>query len=156
MVDMKRRTDRDVLDDVIAALKAAPVDELAITPVISNGVVTLKGQLSSYSERLAATTAARHAAGHAPVVSELTVAPVGQDSRMTDADIAVEVARAIVDSDIPPGDVWFDVANRIVTLAGTVATAADRARIRHLVQNARGVHFIDNRIVVGTPTRATR
>ncbi|MGN6503354.1 MAG: BON domain-containing protein, partial [Pseudolysinimonas sp.] len=42
------------------------------------------------------------------------------------------------------------VASRVVTLYGTVRNHAERARIRHLVQAADGVHFIDNRIVVAT------
>jgi osmotically-inducible protein OsmY len=145
---MESRPDHQILEDIRAALGAAPVDHLAITPEITDGVVTLRGTTGSHSERLAAVTAARHAAGSLPVVTELAVSPVADDFRMSDADIAVEVARAIAQSDVPPGDVWFEVENRVVTLGGTCADGATRARIRHLVQQARGVHLVDNRITV--------
>ncbi len=153
---MQRRTDEQVRADVAAALRRAPVDELAITVTVDGGVVALSGELASHSERLAAMSAARQAAAPSPVHSALNVAPVGRNYALTDADIAVEVGRAIVQSDIPPGAVWFEVQDRIVTLEGTVATAEDRARIRHLVQAARGVDFIDNRIQVGADASAAR
>jgi osmotically-inducible protein OsmY len=143
---MERRPDDRLLDDIRAALREAPVDEVAITADVADGVVTLTGTAGSHSERLAAVTAARRAAGPVPVVTEVAVVPVTDDFRMTDADIAVEVARAIVQSDVPPGDVWFDVENRVVTLAGTCPDAGTRARVRHLVQQARGVHIVENRI----------
>lgn len=147
---MQRRTDRRVLADVKAALEAAAVDHLAITATIADGMVRLSGELASHSERLAAMTVARDAAAPARVVSALTVAPVGRHYRLTDDDMAVAVARALVEGGIDPGAVRFEVHDRVVVLSGTVATTAERARIRHLVQAADGVHFIDNRIVVAT------
>jgi osmotically-inducible protein OsmY len=145
---MQRRTDDQVRADVEAALFRAPVDEMAITVGVRDGVVELAGELASYSERLAAATAARDAAFPVPVQSSLTVAPQGRDFQLTDADVAIEVARALVQSEIPPGSVIFEVKNRIVTLRGRLATTEQRALARHLVQSARGVHFIDNRITV--------
>ena len=145
---MQRRTDRRVLADVKAALEAAPVDHLAITATIADGVVQLSGELASHSERLEAMTVARDAEAPARVVSALTVAPVGRHYRLTDEDMAVAVARALVEAGVDPSVVRFTVTDRVVTLTGTVATQAERARIRHLVQAADGVHFIDNRIVV--------
>ena len=152
---MRRRTDAQIIADVTAALASAPVDELAITVTMNEGVVELSGELSSHSERLAAMTTARDAATPAHVRSALTVAPAGRNYRLTDADVCIEVARAIVQSEIPPGSVWFEVHNRVVTLNGTAATSAERARVRHLVQQARGVDFIDNRILVRASAPAT-
>jgi osmotically-inducible protein OsmY len=148
---MRRKTDTQLLTDVRAALGAAPVDEMAIDVEIVDHAVHLRGAVSTHSERLAALTAAKSAASSAPVISLLRVEPSAGDHLLTDGDVAVEVARALVQSDVPPGSVWFDVKNRIVTLEGHTATGAERARIRHIVQRARGVHFIDNRIVVGVP-----
>lgn len=151
---MSRRTDDQVLADVRAALKNAPVDELAIDVTMHDGVVVLHGELGSHSERLAAMTAASHAAAPGSVMTTLTVAPLTRGFEMSDADISIEVARAIVQSSIPPGSVWFDVNNRIVTLHGTAESAEQRARIRHLVQSARGVHLLENNISVATPAPA--
>lgn len=145
---MERTPDPRILEDVRAALRAAPVDEVAITAELADGVVTLRGTAGSHSERLAALTAARRAAGSAKVVAAVEVEPVDDDYRMTDADIAAEVARAIVQSEVPPGDVRFGVENRVVTLEGTCPDAEARARVRHLVQQAPGVHLVDNRITV--------
>ncbi|MEO8261615.1 MAG: BON domain-containing protein [Pseudolysinimonas sp.] len=153
---MQRRTDPELQADVRAAIEDAQVDVLAITVSVTEGVVVLSGELHSHSERLAAMATAKSTAAPAPVRSELTVAPVGRDFRMSDADIAIEVARALVQSDVPPGSVWFDVANRIVTLTGTVSERGQRAHIRHVVQSARGVDFIDNRITLAAELAATR
>ena len=88
-----------------------------------DGVVELAGELASHSERLAAMTAAQDAASPAPVQSAAhRRAAQGRDFQMTDADIAIEVARALVQSEIPPGSVLFEVKNRIVTLRGRLAT----------------------------------
>ena len=64
------------------------------------------------------------------------------------------MARALVGAGVDPAAVRFEVTDRVVVLTGTVATASERARIRHLVQAADGVHFIDNRIVVATAPAA--
>lgn len=151
---MKRRTDQQIKADVVAALRRAPIDELAITVGMRDGVIELSGELSSHSERLAAMTAAKDSAYPAPVQSSLTVAPLGTDYRLTDADVAIEVARALVQSEIPPGSVIFEVKDHVVTLRGRVPTAELRALARHLVQAARGVDFIDNRITVDVTTSA--
>ena len=152
---MQPRTDPEIRDDVVAALREAPsVDGLAIDVTVDDGVVELRGELPSHSERLAATTIARAAASPARVRSALTVAPLARNFRLTDGDVAIEVARALVHSDVPPGSVSFDVNDRVVTLHGSVPDALARGRVRHIVQAARGVDFIDNRIVVEAPSTA--
>lgn len=152
---MHTRTDEQIRDDVVAALRNEPsVDSLTIDVTAQDGVIELRGELGSHSERLSAISHARTAAAPAPIRSALTVAPVGRDFRFTDGDVAVEVARAIVQSSIPPGAVSFVVHDHIVTLHGVVADAEERARIRHIVQSARGVAFIDNRIEIGAGAAA--
>lgn len=152
---MQPRTDDQIRDDVAAALRdAASVDALAIDVTIHDGVVELRGEVPSHSERLAATTVARQAAVPARVHSALTVAPAARNFHLTDGDVAVEVARALVHSEIPPGTITFDVNDRVVTLHGSVPDAEARTRVRHIVQSARGVDFIDNRIVVQPATAA--
>lgn len=153
---MQPRTDDQIRDDVAAALRdAASVDALAIDVTIRDGVVELRGEVPSHSERLAATTVARQAAAPARVHSGLTVAPATRNFRLTDGDVAVEVARTLVHSEVPPGTITFDVNDRVVTLYGSVPDAEARTRVRHIVQAARGVDFIDNRIVVQEASVAT-
>ena len=146
---MQHRTDDRIRQDVVAALQAAAdIDALAIEVTVDDGVVELRGELPSHSERLSATTLAGRAAAPARVRSALTVAPVPRDFRLTDRDVAVEVARALVHSEIPPGSVSFDVNERVVTLNGSVQDVETRTRIRHLVEAAHGVDFVDNRILI--------
>jgi len=152
---MQPRTDEQIRDDVVAALRdAASIDALTIDVTVHEGVVELRGEVPSHSERLAATTVARQAAVPARVRSALTVAPVARDFRLTDGDVAVAVARALVHSEVPPGAISFEVNDRVVTLYGSVPDAETRTRVRHIVQAARGVDFIDNRIVVTATTAA--
>lgn len=152
---MQPRTDDQVRDDVVAALRDAPsVDALSIDVSVKDGVIELRGELLSHSERLNATVIAKQAAAPARVRSALTVAPAARNFRLTDGDVAVEVARALVHSEIPPGTISFDVSAHIVTLHGSVPDTETRTRVRHLVQAARGVDFIDNRIVVETAATA--
>lgn len=145
---MRQRSDGEIRHDVGIALGDAAVDAMAITVTIHQGTVHLRGEVASHSERLAVMALARSTAAPARVRSELTVAPVGLDFSLTDGDVAVEVARALVQSDIPPGSISFDVHDHVVTLNGSAESAELRTRVRHIVQAARGVDFIDNRIVV--------
>jgi len=150
---MQPRTDDQIRDDVAAALRdAASVDALAIEVTVHEGMVELRGELPSHSERLSATTVARDAAAPARFRSALTVAPGARNFQLSDGDVAVEVARALVHSEVPPGAISFDVSHRVVTLRGTVPDAEARTRVRHIVQAARGVDFIDNQIVVQSAT----
>jgi osmotically-inducible protein OsmY len=152
---MRTRTAEQIRDDVVAALQNEPgVDVLNIDVTAHDGVIELRGELGSHSERLSAMTVSREAAAPATIRSALTVAHQGEDFRLTDGDVAVEVARAIVQSSIPPGTVTFEVHDHVVTLHGVVADAAERARIRHIVQSARGVDFIDNRLAVSASAHA--
>ncbi|MEQ1735774.1 MAG: BON domain-containing protein [Rhodoglobus sp.] len=146
---MRPRTDAQTRDRVVGALHADPtVDALAIDVTARDGMIELHGELSTHSERLSAMTVARAAAAPVPVRSALTVAPVGRHFSLTDGDVAVEVARALVQSAVPPGSVSFEVHQRVVTLFGEAPDEEARARVRHIVQSARGVDFIDNRIIV--------
>lgn len=150
---MQPRTDDQIRDDVVAALQdAANVDALAIEVTVHEGVVELRGELPSHSERLSATMVAKDAAAPAPIRSTMTVAPVARNFRLTDGDVAVEVGRALVHSEIPPGAISFAVNSRVVTLRGSVPDAEARTRVRHIVQAAAGVDFIDNQIVVQAAT----
>jgi osmotically-inducible protein OsmY len=146
---LRPRTDAQIRDDVAAALRdAAGVDALAIEVSARDGAIELKGEMASHSERLQAMTVAKSVAAPARVRSKLTVKASGRDFRLTDGDVAVEVTRALVQSDVPPGAITFDVHNRVVTLHGEAADSQERARIRHIVQAARGVDFIENQIVI--------
>ncbi len=152
---MQPRTDDQVRDDVVAALRdAANVDALAIDVAIKDGVIELLGELPSHAERLGATTIAKQAAAPGRVRSALTVAPAARNFRLTDSDVAVAVARALVHSEVPPDTISFDVNDHVVTLHGSVPDTETRTRVRHIVQAARGVDFIDNRIVVQAATTA--
>lgn len=146
--------DLDLVHLVTGALASAPgVDPAGVHVSAESGRVTLRGTVPTHSERLAAVTTAATVPGVRGVenllrVRDLEPATGGYD----DLVISTAVRRAIDDSTVRVDGLRLDIAQHVVTVEGRVATQKDKAALRHAIQNARGVHFIDDRIeVAGAP-----
>ena len=95
--------DTDLQHDVLDELKWEPsVKETYIGISVKNGVVTLRGRVSSFWERYAAETAAKRVQGVRAVANELDVQLPGRSQR-TDEDIAADSAAAISSYGVGPG-----------------------------------------------------
>jgi osmotically-inducible protein OsmY len=140
--------------EVRAKLAADPhLDPLTIEAEVGDGRAVLTGQVASHAERLRAATISAEIPGVEHVDNRLTVRAYGAGWRTTDDEIAEGIARALLESGLSTDSIGFEVSDHVVILTGRVATAEDRAALRHCVQSVPHVDFIDNRVTVG-PARA--
>lgn len=140
-------------------LKTAINEELGWTPsvncdrigvAVNDGAVTLSGQVPSYPEKQAATSAALRVRGVSAVADEIVVQHTG--SNHSDADIA-RAAGAALDKTVvvPVGSVKAAVHNHVIALTGSVGWEYQRHAAQHAVAGIPGVQGVSNRIVLMPP-----
>lgn len=113
-----------------------------VKATVEDGVVTLSGAVSLFSEKQAATDAVRNLVGITGVENDITVA--GPVSDLT-AGLEAAVRRRIY----PMADaVSVQVADGTVTLRGTVPTAYDRAAIERAAWSVPSITNVDDQLNV--------
>jgi Predicted periplasmic or secreted lipoprotein len=139
--------DRELQEQVLAALDWEPgVDAARIGVSVSDGVVTLRGTVTTLYEKWTAERAARHIFGVRAVANDLDVAPTAARS---DPAIAQVAANALEwDSAIPDNAVKVTVRNGWITLTGTVAWQYQKSAAERIVQRLYGVKGVANSIIV--------
>jgi osmotically-inducible protein OsmY len=126
------------------------VDDRAIAVRASDGVVTLRGTVSSHREKRAAATAARRVPEVTRVVNGLQVRVLA-GGRRDDADLRGAVLQALMlDVAVPP-TVDARVSEGVVTLTGTVDRQTQRAEAELVAGNVFGVLGLVNEIRLTTP-----
>lgn len=143
------RTDSQLQNDVIEDLKWQPgVDAAHIGVAVKNGIVTLTGLVSSYTEREQAEQAAKRVYGVTAVVNEIEVKLPGTVKR-TDEDIARDAAKALKwNASLPDGKVSVTVSNRWVRLEGEVDWQYQKEAAYEAVRDIVGVVGVSNLIRV--------
>ena len=126
-----------------------------------NGVVTLRGTVGSYSERLLATAIARNTDGVREVHDEMTIDAKPRESdrtrrvlresvgtagqRIEDAWITTRIqSKFFVDDQIKARKVDVDTKDGVVTLRGSVATVAAKTAAENLAVETDGVTRVNN------------
>jgi osmotically-inducible protein OsmY len=113
-----------------------------VKATVEDGVVTLSGAVSLFSEKAAATDAVRNLVGITGVENDITVA--GPVSDLT-AGLEAAVRRRIY----PMADaVSVQVVDGTVTLRGTVPTAYDRAAIERAAWSVPNITNVDDQLNV--------
>ena len=143
------KTDSELQRDVMIELRWEPGIQAAEIGVgVKGGVVTLSGNVDTYSKRWAVARAAKRVAGVKSVVEEIKVS-LPSSYKRNDEDIA-ESARGVLkwNLQVPKDRVYVMVENGTITLSGEVdwyyqMDAAEDA-IRHLL----GVTGVINRITI--------
>jgi osmotically-inducible protein OsmY len=140
---------------------------------VKNGVVTLQGTVTSEAARARALEVARKNDGVKNVVDQLRIAPAhaGKMDKAGDksANAAKKTGRAIDDGWIKSkiytqyladwntvlddSDIDVDVDNNMVTLNGTVKSAAAKARAVEIAKKTDGVKGVKDNLRVGSGTR---
>lgn len=124
------------------------LDAAGIGVAVTDGVVTLNGEVASYRQKHAAERAACRVRGVRAVANDLEV-QVGPRRTRTDTDIASEAVLALEMSDAVPEDrVRVIVVNGFVALEGEVEWQFQRKRTESLVRELRGVRGVSNRIAI--------
>jgi osmotically-inducible protein OsmY len=139
--------DHDIARDVEAQLAAAPATSPYDIEVSSHdGVVSLRGEVASHVERLAALAAAERVEGVTDTEDDLVVkAP----EHRSDEEIREDIVSVLeLEPETEAATIALRVEEGRVTLHGEVATLADKLRLARLV-GVEGVTAIDaDRLVV--------
>jgi osmotically-inducible protein OsmY len=148
-------TDRELQQHVLDALDwDAGVDAAGIGVSADNGVVTLRGDVSTYAEKQEAERVALRVYGVKAVANDIVVRLASGHER-TDTEIAQTAVAALRwDSVVPPSRVTVTVADGWVTLNGTLDTYYQSAAAERTMRNLRGVKGVSNAILLETPVRS--
>lgn len=149
---MTTTEDRKIRSRIREVLDRSPaIDPLTVDVDVDGGVVHLHGQVGSYAEKLAALELATGVVAASRIRNELVTRPYGHDE-ISDEAIVVAVRDRLADMASPSVQVDVEVDHHVVTLRGRVASTAERAVVRHVVESVAGVTFVRNEIAVGGET----
>lgn len=129
-------------------LREAGFDAAGIIEIsVSDGVVTLRGEVISLSHKRLAGVLAWWSRGCRDVLNELAVLPPEDDND----DEIVDALRLVLETDanVHAAQIKASCRDRQVTLEGRVATAGERTRAEMDAWCLYGVALVINRIAVG-------
>jgi osmotically-inducible protein OsmY len=142
-------TDRDLQQHVQNALDWEPsIDAADIGVSVDKGVVTLRGDVRSYSEKATAERVALGVYGVKAVANDVTVR-LGDGHKRTDSDIAQAVVSALGWNTMVPKDkISVSVSEGWVTLKGRVNWEYQRSAAANAVRDLTGVRGVNNTITL--------
>jgi len=142
-MDSERELQRRVLDE----LEWEPaVKAVHIGVAVTDGVVTLAGNVESYVEKVAAERAAKRVGGVRVVANVLEVRPP-VPLRRNDTEIGRAVSEALEwDARVPHDKIKARVADGAVTLEGAVPFQYQRAAAESAIRRLSGVKAVYNMI----------
>lgn len=148
--------DRDLKQHVENALDWEPsVDASDVGVSVDKGVVTLRGNVRSYSERLAAERVALRVYGVNAVANDVNVRLANSYER-TDTDIAQAAVAALKwHTMVPPDHITVSVSSGWITLKGTLEWQYQKDAVARAVRDLTGVRGVMNEIVVKTRVNPT-
>ena len=143
------RSDALIQQDVLDELEWDPrVRPYEIGVSVKDGIVTLSGQVDSYTKRWAAQEAALRVLGVKAVANDLDVS-LHATAERTDTDLAHAAVAALTwDAEILSQNVQVTVSNGWVMLSGQVETAFERDAAERAVQRLAGVRGVSNGLTV--------
>lgn len=150
------KTDSQLQQDVMAELKWEPAVHAAQIGVeVKDGVVTLAGEVSSYTEKLHAERAAQRVSGVQALAVDMQV-KLSSFGLRTDADIAAS-ARNILNwtSTLPADAIQVLVEGGWLTLSGHVEWQFQRQDAANSVRHLVGVTGVSNQIAIKPAASAT-
>ena len=141
----QHRTDTDIAQAVLSALKwnsIVPDEKIAVA--VSNGWVTLKGEVDWEYQRAAAARAVRDLTGVTAVTNAVRVKP-----HVNMMDVKTKIEAALKRSaEIDARRINVDVTDGKVVLSGNVHSWFERSEARHAAWAAPGVREVEDHIAV--------
>lgn len=146
---LERRSDRDLKQRILREIKwDSRIPWASIDVVVSDGVVTLTGNVSSYVQKIAAQDAVHRVLGVLDVANDIQVQPVDRFFR-TDSEIAGAVRNALEwDALVPNELIKSTVSNGWVTLEGEVDYWRERSDAERAIRQLAGVVDVTNKITI--------
>ena len=143
------KSDIELQKDVMEQLKWEPfLNACQIGVAVKNGIVTLSGQVDSYSKKTLAERAAKKVSGVKAIAEDIQVG-ISPGYRKTDAEVAEAVVNALKwHTMIPEEKIKLSVEDGIVKLEGEVEWEYQRTQARSAIENLTGVRFVTNLISV--------
>jgi osmotically-inducible protein OsmY len=145
-------TDRELQRHVEDALAWEPsVDAANIGVSADNGVVTMHGEVGTYTEKSTAERVALRVYGVKAVANDLSVR-ISSLCKRTDTDIAQAVVAALQwNTVVPPNRVTVAISDGCVTLKGTLNWQYQKEAAARAVRDLAGVRGVTNSISVQPP-----
>ncbi len=145
-------TDRELQRHVEDALAWEPsVDAANIGVSADNGVVTMNGEVGTYTEKSTAERVALRVYGVKAVANDLSVR-ISSLYKRTDTDIAQAAVAALQwNTVVPPNRVTVAISDGWVTLKGTLNWQYQREAAARAVRDLAGVRGVTNSISVQPP-----
>lgn len=143
------KSDLQIQRDVMDELKWEPyLNASQIGVAVSNGIVTLSGQVDSYSKKLSAEKAAKRVSGVKAIAEDIQIG-VSPAFRKTDTEIAEAILSALKwHSALQEEKIKIKVEDGIVKLEGEVEWEYQRNNAKVAIENLTGVRSVINLITV--------
>ncbi len=142
------RTDTDLAAAVLNALRwdaGIPAGKIDVT--VSQGWVTLKGEVEYGFQKMDAERAVRHIAGIRGISNLIVVRP-----GVSPSDLKQNIEKELVrNAETDAQHITVEVDGRKVILRGTVHSYAEKKAAEEAAWSAPGVSEVDNRIVIALP-----
>jgi osmotically-inducible protein OsmY len=143
------KSDSEIQKDVIDQLKWEPfLNSAQIGVSVKNAVVTLSGQVDTYSKKVLAEKAAKKVAGVKAIAEDLQVG-ISPSYKKSDAEIAEAALNALKwHTMIPEDKIKVSVEDGNVKLEGDVEWEYQRNQAKTSIENLVGVKFVTNLVQV--------
>lgn len=150
-------SNHELQQHVLDALDWEPgVDAAEIGVSVDNGVVTLRGDVRTYTEKQIAERVALRVYGVKAVANDLKVHLAGGYER-TDTEIAQAAVTALKwNTTVPADRVTVTVVNGWMRLNGTLEFFYQSAAAERAVRDLRGVKGVSNAILLRPPVEAVK
>lgn len=150
------RTDQDIRRDVESELQWDPsIDDKRIGVAVSNGVVTLTGDVAHYSGRWAAEDVVKRVNGVRAIANDIQITLPASGTR-TDTDIAEAAANALRwNVSLSGTEITPVVKDGWVSLSGKVSWGFQKMAAEAAVRHLMGVRGVSNEISVKSTVKVT-
>ena len=141
--------DSDLQQDILDALDFEPsIDAADIGVSVDEGVVTLSGHVTTFTERATAEKVTMRVKGVRGIVVDIDVRPIGAH-RTADDDIAKRILHTLQwNTSVPEDAIRVKVHNGWVTLSGDVEWNFQKEAAARAIRGLAGVTGITNAIAI--------
>ena len=141
-------------DNVERALKQADLKDVTVSEDAEKNTITLGGTLHSDDAKARAGSVAQAAAGPRIIANEISVQPVGEESRAKaessalDDGIENNYKAALISANLDKQHIHYKAKNGVLTLMGSVRTAVERGQAEQIAGKVPNVQQVVNQIEV--------